>query len=102
MDRRGLLAALPLPVLAHALDAPRVETVQGSVPASDLGLTLVHEHALVDFVGAERVRRDRYNAEDVFRIALPFLEEAKKAGVSAQAAISPCLAVDLKGPGLTV
>jgi predicted metal-dependent phosphotriesterase family hydrolase len=79
--RRGFLAALPVPALARALDAPRVETVLGSVPASDLGLTLVHEHVLVDFVGADRVRRDRYNADDVFRTALPFLEEAKKAGV---------------------
>jgi predicted metal-dependent phosphotriesterase family hydrolase len=81
VDRRGFLATLPLPTLARALDAPAVETVLGPVPASDLGLTLVHEHVLVDFVGADRVRRDRYNAEDVFRTALPFLEEVKKAGV---------------------
>jgi predicted metal-dependent phosphotriesterase family hydrolase len=81
MDRRGFLAALPVPALARALDAPRVETVLGSVPASDLGLTLVHEHVLVDFVGADRVSRDRYYSEDVVRAALPFLEEAKKAGV---------------------
>jgi phosphotriesterase-related protein len=81
MDRRGFLAALPVPVLAHALDAPRVETVLGSVPASDLGLTLVHEHVVVDFVGADLVRPERYRAEDVFRTALPFLEEAKAVGV---------------------
>ncbi len=58
-----------------------METVLGPSPASDLGLTLVHEHVLVDFVGADRVRRDRYSAEDVFRTARPFLEEARKAGV---------------------
>jgi phosphotriesterase-related protein len=81
MDRRGFLAALSLPVIARALGAPRVETVLGQVPASDLGLTLVHEHILVDFVGADLVRRDRYDAEEVFRTALPFLEEAKRTGV---------------------
>jgi phosphotriesterase-related protein len=81
MDRRGFLAALPVPALAAALDAPRVETVLGPVPASDLGATLVHEHVLVDFVGADRVSRDRYSADVVFRTARPFLEEVKRAGV---------------------
>jgi phosphotriesterase-related protein len=81
VNRRGFLAVLPFPVLARALDAPRVETVLGPVPASELGLTLVHEHVLVDFIGADRVRRDRYVADDVFRTARPFLEEAKRGGV---------------------
>ena len=81
MDRRGFLAALPVPALAGALDSPRVETVLGPVPASDLGTTLVHEHVLVDFVGADRVSRDRYSADEVFRTARPYLDEVKRAGV---------------------
>jgi phosphotriesterase-related protein len=81
MDRRGFLAALPVPTLAAALDSPRVETVLGPVPASDLGTTLVHEHVLVDFVGADRVSRDRYSADEVFRVARPHLEDVKRAGV---------------------
>jgi predicted metal-dependent phosphotriesterase family hydrolase len=81
VDRRGFLAALPVPLLARELSAPKVETVLGPVRASDLGLTLVHEHVMVDFVGADRVSRDRYDSDEVFRTALPFLEEARKAGV---------------------
>jgi phosphotriesterase-related protein len=81
VHRRGFLAALPLPFLARPSSPPKVETVLGPVSASDLGLTLVHEHVMVDFVGADRVSRDRYDAEEVFRTALRFLEEARKAGV---------------------
>jgi phosphotriesterase-related protein len=81
VERRRFLAALPLPVLLQPREAPRVETVLGPVPAADLGLTLVHEHVLVDFVGADRVARDRYVADDVFRAALPFLQDVKKAGL---------------------
>jgi phosphotriesterase-related protein len=58
-----------------------VQTVLGPVPAADLGLTLVHEHVLVDFVGADRASPDRYRPDDVFRVALPFLSEAKRRGL---------------------
>jgi phosphotriesterase-related protein len=81
VHRRGFLAALPLPFIARPSSAPKAETVLGPVPASDLGLTLVHEHVMVDFVGADQVNRDRYDAEEVFGTALPFVEEARKAGV---------------------
>ncbi len=83
MDRRAFLATLPLaaPVLAAPTDPPKVQTVLGSVAASDLGLTLVHEHVLVDFIGADRVSPDRYRADDVFRVALPYLEGAKRIGL---------------------
>src|SRR6185295_14576410 len=41
---------------------------------------LVHEHVLVDFIGADQVRPDRYNADEVFRIAKPKLEQLKSHG----------------------
>lgn len=41
---------------------------------------LVHEHVMVDFVGAEAVRPGRYEAEEVFQRALPKLEEVKRLG----------------------
>ena len=46
-------------------------TVKGPVPARDLGVTLMHEHVLVDFIGADKVSRDRYDADEVVRAALP-------------------------------
>ncbi|MGC4049932.1 MAG: hypothetical protein QM757_10510 [Paludibaculum sp.] len=55
-----------------ALAAQAAPTVPGSV--------LVHEHILVDFIGAEKASPTRYDAEEVFRIAKPKLEELKAFG----------------------
>lgn len=63
-------AATPTPAAAP----PAVETVTGPVEASRLGVTLVHEHVLVDFAGWETASRDRYDADEAFAVALPHLE----------------------------
>jgi predicted metal-dependent phosphotriesterase family hydrolase len=62
--------------------APRsqVMTVTGPIDAQRLGLTLMHEHVLVDFIGANKVSRDRYNADEVFAIALPHLKRIRELG----------------------
>ena len=90
MDRRTFLAGVPLLAGAGAVSvraapadvAPTgsVMTVRGPVPTVELGTTLAHEHVLVDFVGAEHVSRDRYDAEEVFRTVLPHLRAARDAG----------------------
>ncbi|HET7293618.1 MAG TPA: phosphotriesterase [Vicinamibacteria bacterium] len=87
MKRRELLLGLPLlhPTLSRLeqggdAKAPFVQTVRGPVPASELGLTLAHEHVLVDFVGADRVSPDRYSIDEAYRVALPHLQEAKRLG----------------------
>jgi phosphotriesterase-related protein len=41
---------------------------------------LVHEHILVDFIGADRISPGRYQREDVFRVALPKLKEVRALG----------------------
>jgi phosphotriesterase-related protein len=41
---------------------------------------LVHEHVLVDFVGADQIRPGRYDRDEVFRIARPKLEEVRRLG----------------------
>jgi hypothetical protein len=41
---------------------------------------LVHEHVLVDFVGADQIRPGRYDRDEVFRIARPKLEELSRLG----------------------
>jgi len=58
----------------------RVNTVRGSLELQELGTTLMHEHVLVDFIGADKVSADRYNAEEVFRTALPFLTRIRRLG----------------------
>jgi len=70
-----------LPGSLHA-DIPEeiVMTVNGSINPSALKFTLTHEHILVDFIGAEKYSKDRYNADEVFNRALPFLMDIKEKG----------------------
>ena len=44
----------------------RVMTVTGAISANQLGVTLPHEHVLVDFVGADKVSRERYDQDVAF------------------------------------
>jgi phosphotriesterase-related protein len=86
--RRAFLAGLvPLAaglrwsaVAGAAPAANRVWTVTGPVAPAGLGTTLVHEHVLVDFVGADKVGRHRYDAEEAFRAVLPHLQALKQRG----------------------
>jgi len=52
----------------------------GAAAAGKPPSVLVHEHVLVDFVGADQIRQGRYNRDDVFRIARPKLEEVRRFG----------------------
>ena len=56
-------------------------SVNGSLPIDSLGLTLIHEHMLVDFIGADSVNSDRWNRDSVVQKVLPYLMEVKKHGV---------------------
>ncbi len=56
-------------------------TVNGSIPIAAMGTTLVHEHFLVDFIGANKISVDRWNRDDVVKKVLPYLLEAKKNGI---------------------
>ena len=60
--------------------AGMVMTVRGPIPPGQLGPTLAHEHVLVDFIGADRISRDRYNANDAFNMILPHLRRARELG----------------------
>lgn len=57
-----------------------IDTVTGPIPADRLGTTLMHEHVLVDFIGAAGVSPSRYDADAVFRAVLPYLHQAKRLG----------------------
>ena len=58
----------------------RVMTVLGAVAPDELGVTLPHEHVMVDFIGAEEAGRDRYDADEVFETALPYLTQVREMG----------------------
>ena len=68
-------------VLAQTRAAQQtVMAVAGPIGASELGTTLIHEHILVDFIGAAKYDPQRWNDDDVIRKVLPYLDEVKKAG----------------------
>ena len=81
-DRREFLAALPALAAVPPLWAKgrRAMTVRGPVDTAALGTTLVHEHVLVDFVGADKVSPSRYDAGEAFRAVLPHLLALKERG----------------------
>ena len=57
-----------------------IETVTGKIAASRLGVTLMHEHVLVDFIGADQVSPARYDANHVFATVLPHLQQVRALG----------------------
>jgi len=60
----------------------KIRTVLGDIPGEEFGLALVHEHILCDFIGADKVSKNRYDPMEVFNVMLPYLDEIKQLGVS--------------------
>jgi predicted metal-dependent phosphotriesterase family hydrolase len=67
----------------------KVHTVSGPIDPAQLGLTLMHEHVLVDFIGAGQVSAKRYDADAVFRRALPYLQQVKSLGAATLVECTP-------------
>jgi predicted metal-dependent phosphotriesterase family hydrolase len=67
---------------AAAADAVqgKIMTVLGPIPPQDLGLTLAHEHCVVDFIGAEKSLAPRHDPEEAFATILPHLKSVKERG----------------------
>jgi phosphotriesterase-related protein len=78
-------AAAPQPT-----GSPRtIDTVTGTIDPARLGLTLMHEHVLVDFIGAAEATPSRYDADAVFRRVLPFLQQARALGAATLVECTP-------------
>jgi predicted metal-dependent phosphotriesterase family hydrolase len=67
--------------LAAEMQEDFVNTVTGPVSPGKIGFTLIHEHIMVDFIGATKVSGSRYDKEEVFNKALPVLMSAKDKGI---------------------
>lgn len=57
-----------------------VMTVNGPLDANQMGITLVHEHILVDFIGAAKINPSRWKHDDVVYIMLPYLKQFQVSG----------------------
>jgi phosphotriesterase-related protein len=80
----SLLSITALSALSYCSPATQqheVISVNGKMPTSEMGTTLIHEHILVDFVGADSVGYHRWNRDSVIARVLPFFVDAKERGV---------------------
>jgi phosphotriesterase-related protein len=79
----SVMAAMALLMLSACRVEPEqvVITVTGPIPAGELGISLVHEHVLVDFIGADSTGYHRWDRELAADRILPFLEEVRDLGV---------------------
>ena len=59
---------------------PKIMTVNGPVDSEKIGVTLSHEHILVDFVGAAQYDSARWDRKEVVEAVLPYLMELKQLG----------------------
>ncbi|MCG3260795.1 MAG: phosphotriesterase, partial [Candidatus Heimdallarchaeota archaeon] len=57
-------------------DIEMINTVLGPISEEDLGVTLMHEHIVVNIIGADS-RERFYTIEEVVEYVLPYLIEAK-------------------------
>jgi phosphotriesterase-related protein len=81
LSRREFLAGTLGALLADRRKTSKILTVKGWIPPQDLGLSLIHEHFLVDFIGADKIHSNRWKREEVVNRVLPLLFEAREAGV---------------------
>jgi predicted metal-dependent phosphotriesterase family hydrolase len=74
----GSLIIVP-PVLAKEKEYSLM-SVLGPIKPAQLGITLIHEHVMADFIGAAETGTHRYQPDTIVQKALPFLNQLKKAG----------------------
>jgi len=79
------------PFLIHKTDPENafIQTVKGKINPAELGVTLIHEHVLVDFIGADKISPERWNHEDVIKKVLPYLLEARSKGIKSIVECTP-------------
>lgn len=75
------ISVVPLIAVVKPADPPYTYSVKGKIPVSEMGTTLIHEHVLVDFIGAEKISPDRWKHDEVIRKVLPYLREIKQRGI---------------------
>jgi phosphotriesterase-related protein len=57
-----------------------IMTVNGPIPVEKMGVSLVHEHILVDFIGADSITDKRWDKSKAADRSLPFLKQIKELG----------------------
>jgi phosphotriesterase-related protein len=66
-----------------------VQTVSGPMPVSELGVTLMHEHIVTDLRDPSARKPGDYSRDEAVRVALPHLDELRRAGCRTLVEITP-------------
>lgn len=70
-------------------DKAMIMTVNGPISPDELGMTLTHEHLLVDFIGADSIDNSRWVRSEVVKVCLPYLKEISDRGFKSFAECTP-------------
>lgn len=62
-------------------ELPKLMTVNGEIAVDAMGASLIHEHIMVDWIGADSTGSHRWDRSKVVERVLPFLMEVKNRGV---------------------
>lgn len=76
-----LFACFSITNCTENLKQEKLITVRGEIAVEEMGISLIHEHILVDWIGADSTGYHRWKRQEVIERALPFLMEAKEKGV---------------------
>ena len=80
----GVIPALFLLLMVSCQPAEedlQIITVNGSIFSTDMGTTLMHEHVMVDWIGADSTGYHRWDRTEVVERVLPYFLEAGEKGV---------------------
>ncbi|MDC6388990.1 phosphotriesterase [Maribacter sp. PR1] len=69
-------------VLAPYFLWAQIITVNGPIKPEKMGLALIHEHIMVDWIGADSTGYHRWDRDEIVEIVLPYLEELGEHGVA--------------------
>ena len=83
------LAVLLLSAGCRSLRTGMVMTVMGPIPAAGMGVTLTHEHVLVDFTGADVEARPAYDPDSAVAAILPHLIRLRDLGCTTLVECTP-------------
>jgi phosphotriesterase-related protein len=77
-----LLGSFLVAGCTQSLEQETLITVNGKIPVEEMGISLVHEHLIVDWIGADSTGDHRWDRSKVIERGLPFLMEAREKGVN--------------------
>jgi phosphotriesterase-related protein len=62
----------------NAMEA--IQTVTGPIAPAELGVTLIHEHIMCDFIGGDKTGPHRWQRDEVYQVMLPYLDVVREGG----------------------